>query len=337
MRIAGALLASDTLVPPVPAPFEIVTVQFVEPAEERLAVAHCRELIVVASDTVNPVETLELPTVAVSVTLWSAVTAAAVAVNVAPVAPAATVTVDGTVTAVGALLVRVTVAPPLGAAVASVTVQVVAAEGASTEDAHCMPEIEIGARIVNAWDLLDPATDAVRVALWSDVTTPPVAVKVAVADPEVTVTAAGTIRIAGALLARDTLTPPLAAGLEIVTVQFVEPADVKLVFVHCSDVIVVATDTVSPVETFALPTVAVKVTLWSEVTVAAVAVNVALVAPGATVAVAGTVRAEGALLVKVTEVPAPEAAVVRVTVQVVVAEGASTEDAHCSPESDIGA
>jgi hypothetical protein len=59
------------------------------------------------------------------------VTAAAVAVNVAVVAAAATVTDAGTVTAEVALLERATAAPPAGAACERVTVQVVVADGAN--------------------------------------------------------------------------------------------------------------------------------------------------------------------------------------------------------------
>lgn len=63
------------------------------------------------------------PAVAVSVAVCAVATAAAAAVKVALVALAATVTDEGTVTALLSL-VRLTVAPPLGAAAFSVTVHV---------------------------------------------------------------------------------------------------------------------------------------------------------------------------------------------------------------------
>jgi hypothetical protein len=63
-----------------------------------------------------------LPALAPSVTVWLLVAADTVAVNVALVAPAATVTEAGTVTA-ELLLDKLTVAPPLPAAVLSATVQ----------------------------------------------------------------------------------------------------------------------------------------------------------------------------------------------------------------------
>ncbi len=65
-----------------------------------------------------------LPSVAVTVALWLfAMVAAAVALNVAVVAPAATVTEVGTVSKV-LLLPSVTATPPVGAAWLIVTVQV---------------------------------------------------------------------------------------------------------------------------------------------------------------------------------------------------------------------
>jgi hypothetical protein len=63
-----------------------------------------------------------LPALAVSVTACAVVTDDAVAVNPALVAPAATVTVAGRVTA-ALLLARLTLSPPVGAADVSATVQ----------------------------------------------------------------------------------------------------------------------------------------------------------------------------------------------------------------------
>jgi hypothetical protein len=62
-----------------------------------------------------------VPAEAVSVTVAADETAATVAVKLAEVAPAATVTEDGTVTD-EALLARLTAKPPVGAAAVNVTV-----------------------------------------------------------------------------------------------------------------------------------------------------------------------------------------------------------------------
>lgn len=74
--------------------------------------------------TVSDAVCLPLPYVAVIVTVALVFTAFDVAVNVAEVAPAATVTLAGTVAADVLLLESVTLAPPEGAAEESVTVPV---------------------------------------------------------------------------------------------------------------------------------------------------------------------------------------------------------------------
>ena len=79
---------------------------------------------------------LEPPRVAVTVGVWPEVTAAAVAVKVAAVVAAATVTDAGTVTAEVALLERVTREPPVGAALESVTVQDVVEDAARVVLVH---------------------------------------------------------------------------------------------------------------------------------------------------------------------------------------------------------
>ena len=94
------------------------------------------------------------------------VTAAAVAVNVAVVAAAATVTEAGTVTAEVALLERATVDPPAGAALERVTVQVVVAEAARVVLAQ-VKELTVGGGAVTerAAVALEPLREAVRVEL----------------------------------------------------------------------------------------------------------------------------------------------------------------------------
>ena len=72
-------------------------------------------------------------------------TAEAVAVNVAVVAPDGTRTEAGTVNAEATLLESKTVAPPLGAAFEIVIVQEVEPDAASLVLPHCMEVIEMGA------------------------------------------------------------------------------------------------------------------------------------------------------------------------------------------------
>ena len=79
--------------------------------------------------------------------------------------------------------------------------------------------------------------------------------------------------------------------------------------------------------------VAVTVGVWLEVTAAAVAIKVAVVAAEATVTEAGTVKAEVLLLERSTTEPPEGAAFERVTVQVVVARIARVVLAHCR---DVG-
>jgi hypothetical protein len=124
---AELLEFSATEEPPDGAGLFRMTVQVVEPPGGRLDGLHATELVsttggAVAGVNVTFVAREPLPNVAVIVTLWFVVTDAAVTVNVVEVDPAGTVTKAGTVR-LPALLPRVTVAPPAGAAALSVTEQ----------------------------------------------------------------------------------------------------------------------------------------------------------------------------------------------------------------------
>ena len=123
------------------------------------------------------------------------VTAVVTTVNVAPVAPAATVTLAGTV-ATDALLDSVTTAPPLGAAPLRVTVPVEEAPPvtllglSNTEDS--VGVVPAGATVsVAVW--VDPPYEAVIVAGVDVVTALVVTVKVMLVAPAATVTLAGTV------------------------------------------------------------------------------------------------------------------------------------------------
>ena len=97
--------------------------------------------------------------------VWSAVTAAAAAVNDAVVAPAGIVTDAGTVSAEVALLERVTMEPPAGATFESTTLQVVVADAARVVFVHCSDVNVIGAVTVSVADWVDPLSVAVMIGV----------------------------------------------------------------------------------------------------------------------------------------------------------------------------
>lgn len=138
---AGALLASDTLVPLLPAAFETVTVQVVVPEAGTDELPHCREVIVAGAITMTAVEAFHCPIDAVSITFWSVVTAAAVAVKLPLVVPDGTVTEEGTDKAADALLLKATVAPLLPAGLESVIPHAMEPDAGRLPVPHCNPEI----------------------------------------------------------------------------------------------------------------------------------------------------------------------------------------------------
>jgi hypothetical protein len=137
-------------------------------------------------------------------------------VNVAVVLPCGTVTLDGTEAAVVLSLDRVTSAPPVGAAVPSVTVPV---------ELVWPPTTDVGLR------LKDRTLRTVRVAVRvvapfvavmttevSEATAEVVTVKLAVVDCSGTVTLVGTVATAVLLLERLITSPPGGAAPVSVTV-----------------------------------------------------------------------------------------------------------------------
>jgi hypothetical protein len=135
-----------------------------------------------------------LPRVAVTVALWLlAITAAAVALNVAEVDPDVTVTDAGTVS-VALLLASVRLNPPVGAVCVSVTVQVLTALCPKLVGLQVTADTSTGAvRLTVAICELLPRV-AVTVALWLlAIAAPAVALKAAVVAPDATVTDAGTV------------------------------------------------------------------------------------------------------------------------------------------------
>jgi hypothetical protein len=108
------------------------------------------------------------PAVAVRVAVCAEATAETVAAKAALEDPAATVTEAGTVTAL-LLLVRLTVAPPVGAAMLRVTVQLSVAEPVMDAFVHVSAliagPIPVPLRVMTAAGLVEPALDALLVSV----------------------------------------------------------------------------------------------------------------------------------------------------------------------------
>ena len=162
-----------------------------------------------------------------------------------------------------------------------------------------------------------PFSEAVICALVSVLTVAAVAVNTALAAPEATVTEAGTVTFA-LLLDRLTGSPPTEAAAVNFTVQLLVPAPVSDAGLQLIPLNASAAFTVTAAVAVAPDALAVTVTLCNVEALPAVAVNVALVAPEATVTEAGTVSA-ALLLLRLTAKPALGAAFVKPTVQVLLA------------------
>ncbi|MBI1791168.1 MAG: hypothetical protein HYR60_26870 [Acidobacteria bacterium] len=156
------------------------------------------------------------PAEAVTVALWVVAGVPAVAVKVALLAPEATVTEAGTVSA-ALLLDRLTAKPPPAATLFSVTVHVPVADGlmaAGQDNAdNCTGAVSVSEKLRDM-----PAMLAVSWAVVSTATAAAVAVNVALTAPPGTVTEAGTVTPA-LLEERETAMPPADAGKVSVTVH----------------------------------------------------------------------------------------------------------------------
>jgi hypothetical protein len=126
------------------------------------------------------------------------------------------VTEFGTVTAEGALLANVTTAPPAGAALESVTVQVVFEPAATVVLPHVSELTAAGATSDKFAVALTPFNVPVIVAASSVVKDPAMALKVALPDPALIETLAGMVTLP--LLTRVT-TAPAADGFVRLAVQ----------------------------------------------------------------------------------------------------------------------
>ena len=238
-KVSRPAMLADTArsVPPAGAAFESVAVQLVELEDIRVVLAQPREVRVNGAVIVRATTLLEPLSVAVIAGVWSTITAAAVATKVAVMAVAGTVTDAGTVKALVTLLERATADPPVGAALESVMVQFVVAEGSRVAPVH-WSELRVigGAVIVSPTDLLEALRVAVIVGVWSAVTAAAVAVKAPVVVPAATVMEAGTVTAEVAVLERATVDPPLEAAFERVTVHAVVEDAARVVALHCNEV-----------------------------------------------------------------------------------------------------
>lgn len=249
--------------------------------------------------------------VAVTLTAVLTVTEAAVAVKEAEVAPAATVTEEGTERA-ALLSETATARPPVGAAPERVTVQAEVPPELTEEGEHRRLLITASGVTVTDAVLEDAFEVAVTVTAVLDVTDVAVAVNRTEVEPAATVTEEGTLR---AELLSETVTtwPPEGAALERVTVQEEVPPALMEEGEHSRVLMIGSGFTVTDAVLEDPFAVAVTVTAVLAVTEEAVAEKEAEVEPAATVTEAGTVSAE--LLSEIATVRPPVgAAPERVTV-----------------------
>ena len=150
------------------------------------------------------------------------------AVKVAVVAPAATVTLEGTVAAAVLPLVSVTAAPPAGAAPFNFTVPVDVPPPV-TEVGLTVTELIAGAFTVNVAFCVEPLNVAEIVDEVLLATGVVVTVKVADFAPGATVTLAATVAAAVLLLLSATAAPPVGAAPFSVTVPVDEAPPVTVV------------------------------------------------------------------------------------------------------------
>jgi hypothetical protein len=161
--------------------------------------------------------------VAVIVTVWLVATAFGVGAKVTDVAPAGTVTVAGTVSAVVLLLASVTMNPPAGAGALIVTVPVTAVpirpDVGFTDTAETAGGVMVTVAVFELPDRVAVTVTVVETLTGFDVTGAVIDVA-----PDGMVTLAGTLA-AALLLERVTATPPVPAAtlIVIVAVPFCAP------------------------------------------------------------------------------------------------------------------
>jgi hypothetical protein len=257
-----------------------------------------------------------------------------VAAKVAEVAAAETVT-DAEAVRVELVLVRETLAPPVGAGWVKVTVQVLEAFCPRLVGLQASEETRTGAtrlRVVLAELLLYVA---VMVALELLPMVVVVALKVAEVAAAETLTDAGTVRVE-LVFVRVTLAPPVGAGWVNVSVQVLEAFCPRLVGLQASEETRTGATRLRVALAELLLYVAVMVALELLPIIVVVAPKVAEVAAAATVTEAGTVRVE-LVFVRVTLAPPVGAGWVKVTVQVLEAFCPRLAGLQASEETRTGA
>jgi large repetitive protein len=269
--------------------------------------------------TVNVAVRVTAPALAVIVTGVDVVTELVAIAKVALVAPCATVTLAGTAAA-GSVLDSVAVNPPEGAAPVSVTVPCDAAPPVTLAGLTATDDNEAGGGgsvTVSTALRLAPPNAPLIVAEVDAATGTVLTVKVAFVAPAATVMLAGAVAAVVLLLVRVTIAPPDGAALDSVTVpcELLPPTTVAGLTVSDDNA---AGDGVFDIVNTALrltpPDTPLMVAEVDAVSDAVLTVKVALVAPAATVTLAGTVARAVLLLVNVTTAPPEGAALASVAV-----------------------
>ncbi|MCZ2147257.1 MAG: hypothetical protein LC126_05730 [Bryobacterales bacterium] len=264
--------------------FDKLTVHVADAPDPNDVGVHTSDVNTAGLTSDNDVDTRTPFNEAFNVTVPSAVTVPAVAVKLPLDAPAATVTDVGTVRL--ALLSDTATAVFTVTAFDKLTVHVADAPDPNDVGVHTSDVNTAGLTSDNDVDTRTPFNEAFNVTVPSAVTVPAVAVKLPLDAPAATVTDVGTVRLA---LLSDTATAVFTVtAFDKLTVHVADAPDPNDVGVQTSDVSVAG---LSSVKTTAWELPFNAAVTWPEVsaaTEAALAVKLAVLAPPATVTLAGT-------------------------------------------------